>query len=223
MFPLRIALKPILGAVSFAIRLAVFVALFVLVAAAPQKAAAQAYNRYTIQEIIDAGHGFFGATSGALAGVVERLFEKYGLPNGYILGQEAGAAFIGGLRYGEGNLYTKNAGDYKIYWQGPSVGWDYGIDGDRTMMLVYNLPTVDFVYQRYFRRLRLGLRGRRPRRRCAGAARRLCCADPHWRRRPARHQCWLPQDEPYPDLQSVLVSLRHWPTIARHSGRRLSS
>ncbi len=150
MFPLRIALKPILGAVSFAIRLAVFVALFVLVAAAPQKAAAQAYNRYTIQEIIDAGHGFFGATSGALAGVVERLFEKYGLPNGYILGQEAGAAFIGGLRYGEGNLYTKNAGDYKIYWQGPSVGWDYGIDGDRTMMLVYNLPTVDFVYQRYF-------------------------------------------------------------------------
>jgi len=144
------ALAPVLGAIGFVIRVALFLALFVVVAVAPQKAAAQAYNRYTVQEIIDAGHGFFGATSGAIAGVVERLFEKYGLPNGYILGEEAGGAFVGGLRYGEGKLYTKNAGDHKIYWQGPSVGWDYGIDGDRTMMLVYNLPTVDFAYQRYF-------------------------------------------------------------------------
>jgi hypothetical protein len=81
---------------------------------------------------------------------VEKVFSKYGMPNGYILGEEAGGAFIGGLRYGEGTLTTKNAGDHKVYWQGPSVGWDYGLDGNRTMMLVYNLPSVDQVYTRYF-------------------------------------------------------------------------
>ena len=65
---------------------------------------------------------------------------RWGLPNGYILGQEASAAFVGGLRYGEGKMYTRNAGDEKIFWQGPSLGFDAGADGDRTMMLVYNLP-----------------------------------------------------------------------------------
>ncbi len=114
------------------------------------RARAQANTHYTMSEVIDAGHGFFGATSGALATLVERAFTKYGLPNGYILGEEAGGAFIGGLRYGEGVLYTKNAGDYKLYWQGPSVGWDYGIEGNRTMTLVYKLPAIDSIYQRFF-------------------------------------------------------------------------
>lgn len=130
--------------------LAAIIAVFAALAVGGNEARAQAYRTYTAQEIIDAGHGFFGATSGALAGMVERAFEQYGLPNGYILGEEAGGAFIGGLRYGEGMLFTKNAGDHKVYWQGPSVGWDYGLDGNRTMMLVYNLPTVDFIYNRFY-------------------------------------------------------------------------
>jgi hypothetical protein len=46
-----------------------------------------------------------------------------------VLGEEAGGAFFGGLRYGEGVLYTKNAGDLKVYWQGPTVGWDFGGEG----------------------------------------------------------------------------------------------
>lgn len=125
-------------------------ALIAVVLAQPQAAHAQATEFYTAQEVIDAGHGFFGATSGAVATAIERVFAKRGMPNGYILGEEAGGAFIGGLRYGEGTLSTKNAGEHKIYWQGPSIGWDYGIDGNRTMMLVYNLPNVDFVYNRYF-------------------------------------------------------------------------
>ena len=54
-----------------------------------------------------------------------------------------------GLRYGEGTLYTKNAGDLRVYWQGPSVGFDLGGEGARTMMLVYNLPSTDAVYQRF--------------------------------------------------------------------------
>ncbi len=119
-------------------------------ATAPRSANGQASHYYSAQEIVDAGHGFFGATSGALASAVEKTFAKYGLPNGYILGEEAGGAFIGGLRYGEGTLFTRNAGDHKVYWQGPSVGWDYGLDGNRTMMLIYDLPTVDFIYNRYY-------------------------------------------------------------------------
>ena len=98
------------------------------------------------------GHAFVRTTlkNVRTGGVVERTFSKYGLPNGYILGEEASGAFIGGLRYGEGILKTKNASDHKIYWQGPSIGWDYGLDGNRTMMLVYNMPTVDFIYNRFY-------------------------------------------------------------------------
>ncbi|WP_245304084.1 DUF1134 domain-containing protein [Hoeflea olei] len=106
-------------------------------------------SQYTAQEIVDAGHGFFGSTSGGLAKLVEKAFQSYGLPNGYILGQEASGALIGGLTYGEGELYTKNAGQHDVFWQGPSIGLDYGGDGNRTMMLVYNLPSVDGVYGRF--------------------------------------------------------------------------
>ena len=59
-------------------------------------ASAQAANssQYSMQEIIDAGHGFFGTTSGGLAKVVEKAFQSYGLPNGYVLGQEASGAQV---------------------------------------------------------------------------------------------------------------------------------
>jgi hypothetical protein len=50
---------------------------------------------------------------------------------------------------GEGMLYTKNAGDLKVYWQGPTVGWDFGGEGARTMMLVYSLPSTAAIYQRF--------------------------------------------------------------------------
>ena len=111
------------------------------VAAAPQT--------FTGDEILDDGHRFFGDISRGLAQVVEEAGRRWGQPNAYILGQEASAAFVGGLRYGEGKMYTRNAGDEPIYWQGPSVGFDAGADGDRTMMLVYNLPAIDSVYRRF--------------------------------------------------------------------------
>ena len=106
-------------------------------------------QEYTAQEIIDSGHKFFGATSGGLATVVEKIFSSYGLPNGYLLGEEGSGALIGGLTYGEGTLYTKNAGDHKVFWQGPSLGWDFGGEGSRVMMLVYNLDDVGNLYNRY--------------------------------------------------------------------------
>ncbi|HEX2147080.1 MAG TPA: EipA family protein [Pseudorhizobium sp.] len=106
-------------------------------------------SQYSAQEIVDAGHSFFGNASGGLAKVVEKAFEQYGLPNGYVLGQEGSGAFIAGLTYGEGQLYTKNAGQHPVFWQGPSLGIDYGGQGSRAMMLVYDLPSIQSLYARY--------------------------------------------------------------------------
>src|SRR6201987_1153931 len=88
-------------------------------------------NQYSSNEIIDAGHRFFGGVSRDLAGIVEKAVSQWGLPNGYILGEEAGGAFIGGVRYGDGTLYTRNAGDVRVFWEGPSVGFDAGAAGAR--------------------------------------------------------------------------------------------
>jgi len=100
-------------------------------------------------ELMETGHKFFGGVSRGLASIIEQAVSRWGLPNGYILGQEAGGAFVAGLRYGEGTLYTKNAGDLRVFWQGPSVGYDFGGEGARTMMLVYALPATDAIYQRF--------------------------------------------------------------------------
>lgn len=110
---------------------------------------ARANDTYTMQEIVDSGHSFFGSTAGGLAAVVEKAFASYGLPNGYVLGEEGSGALIGGVTYGEGMLYTKNAGDHAVFWQGPSIGWDFGGQGSRTMMLVYNLDAISSLYKRY--------------------------------------------------------------------------
>ena len=106
-------------------------------------------NTYGPDELVGAGHRFFGNVSRGLASVIERAVSQWGLPNGYVLGEEGSGAFVAGLRYGEGTLYTKNAGDLRVYWQGPSVGFDWGGDGARTMTLVYNLPATNAIYQRF--------------------------------------------------------------------------
>lgn len=106
-------------------------------------------NQYSSNEIIDAGHRFFGTVSHGLAKVVEKAVSQWGLPNGYILGEEASGAFIGGLRYGDGTLYTRNAGNARVFWEGPSFGFDFGADGARTMMLVYSLPQTGAIFSRF--------------------------------------------------------------------------
>ncbi len=104
---------------------------------------------YSQNEIIQAGGRFFGSVSKSLASVVEYAFSKSGRPNGYILGTDAGGAFVAGLRYGEGTLYTKDAGTHKVYWQGPSIGYDFGGEGSKTMVLVYNLGDPSQIYERF--------------------------------------------------------------------------
>jgi hypothetical protein len=115
----------------------------------PPQQQARYTDQYSSNEVIDAGHRFFGSVSRGLAQIVEKAGSQWGLPNGYILGPEASGAFAVGLRYGEGVLYTKNAGDVKVFWQGPSLGFDFGGEGARTMMLVYALPAPDAIYQRF--------------------------------------------------------------------------
>ena len=104
---------------------------------------------YSPGEIRDAGHRFFGKISQGLASVIEYAFQRGGRPNGYILGQEGGGAFVAGLRYGEGTLYTKYAGNHPVYWQGPSIGYDFGAEGSKTMTLVYNLRDPSDIYQNF--------------------------------------------------------------------------
>ncbi len=84
----------------------------------------QSRDTFKSGEIVREGHRFFGTVSRGLAQVVEKAVSHWGQPNGYVLGQEGSGAFVVGLRYGDGTLYTKNAGDLRVFWQGPSVGFD---------------------------------------------------------------------------------------------------
>ena len=104
---------------------------------------------FRTRELVDSGHQFFGTVSRGLAAAVEAAVSRWGEPNGYILGEEASGAVIGGLRYGEGRLFTRNQGTQRVFWQGPSFGFDLGGEGARTMMLVYNLPDTMALYTRF--------------------------------------------------------------------------
>ena len=106
-------------------------------------------SSFSVDEIKGAGHRFFGEVSMDLARVIEYAFQRAGRPNGYILGEEAGGAFIAGLRYGEGTLYTKDAGNHRVFWQGPSVGYDFGAEGSKTMVLVYDLYSPSEIFNTY--------------------------------------------------------------------------
>ena len=54
-------------------------------------------DTFTPNEVVSAGSRFFGSVSSGLAKVVETAFSRWGQPNGYVLGQEASGAFIGGF------------------------------------------------------------------------------------------------------------------------------
>jgi hypothetical protein len=129
--------------------LAVALALLAAPIAVSTSARAQQEPGFNAGELVGSGHKFFGNVSRGLALAIEEAVRRWGEPNGYILGQEGSGAFVAGLRYGEGTLYTRNAGDRKVFWQGPSLGFDFGGDGARTMMLVYNMPSTNAIFQRF--------------------------------------------------------------------------
>lgn len=104
---------------------------------------------YTIDEIRDATRGFFGTVSTNLASVIEHTFASSGRPTGYILGTEGGGAFLAGLRYGKGTLYLRQGGTRPIHWHGPSVGYDVGAEGGRTLILVYRMHDPEQLYRSF--------------------------------------------------------------------------
>jgi hypothetical protein len=108
-------------------------------------------NTYSSQEIITKANDLFGATTEGLARAIEHVFQEKGRPNAYITGEEGGGAVVVGLRYGQGNLYMKSTGNAatKVYWQGPSVGFDFGGNASKVFVLIYNLPNNEAIYQRF--------------------------------------------------------------------------
>jgi hypothetical protein len=120
--------------------------------------------------------------SRGLALTVQEAVKRWGEPNGYILGQELSGAFVGGLRYGEGTLYTRNAGSARCIGRAPRSGFDFGGEGARTMMLVYKLPDRRRALPALRRHGRLGLFRRRLRHDGGGVGRHGGGADPVRRR-----------------------------------------
>jgi len=104
---------------------------------------------YSHDELIHTISDFFGVTTEAAAGAVERIFRDNGRPTAYVAGEEASGAFVFGLRYGKGLLYMKQKPTQKVFWQGPSVGFDAGGNGSRVLTLCYNLQYPDMIYRRF--------------------------------------------------------------------------
>jgi hypothetical protein len=101
------------------------------------------------KDLLSAAEGVFGKGAEGLADLIENLLKDRGEPSGYITGREAGGAFIAGVRYGSGTLYHQIEGDRRVYWTGPSVGFDFGANADKVFVLVYNLHDSERLFRRY--------------------------------------------------------------------------
>jgi hypothetical protein len=107
-------------------------------------------DTYSPEEVVKAGSDFFGVTTEAMAKAVEKVLSRYGRPNAYIAGSEGSGAVVVGLRYGEGELYMKGqGGPTKVFWQGPSIGFDLGANASKTFTLIYNLPSPEAIFERF--------------------------------------------------------------------------
>lgn len=113
------------------------------------EAAAVDPGTYGEDDLIGAAEGVFGKGAEGVARMIQDLLKDQGQPNGYIVGREAGGAFIVGARYGSGTLHHKIEGERKVYWTGPSIGLDAGANAGNTFVLVYNLFDTEELYKRY--------------------------------------------------------------------------
>ena len=118
-------------------------------ATTPASTPAATGQTYGEDDLIGAAEGVFGKGAEGLAKLIEDLLKKQGEPNGYIVGREAGGAFIVGARYGSGTLHHKVEGEQKVYWTGPSIGFDAGANAANTFVLVYNLHDTEDLFKRF--------------------------------------------------------------------------
>ncbi|MBX3479682.1 MAG: DUF1134 domain-containing protein [Caulobacter sp.] len=104
---------------------------------------------YTIGEITSQTSDFLGVAAETVGQVVERVFRDQGEPTAYIAGEEGSGAVVAGLRYGRGLMYMKDRPTMEVFWQGPSVGFDWGGNASRVFTLCYNLFYPDMIFRRY--------------------------------------------------------------------------
>ncbi len=117
---------------------------------APTAALAQNNDTYSEPEIVRAAEDFFGAGAEGVAAVVAHVFEDLGRPNGYVTGNEGSGAIGIGLRYGNGHLRLKGRGGAtRVYWRGPSIGFDTGGNAAKVFTLVYSMSNPDQIFQRF--------------------------------------------------------------------------
>jgi hypothetical protein len=112
-------------------------------------AAAPPHETYSDDEIAKAASDFFSSGAKELSQVLAKVLKDKGHPVAIIRGEEAGGAIGVGVRYGHGELVFKGVPGRKVYWQGPSIGFDLGANAVKTFILVYDLPTVDALFKRF--------------------------------------------------------------------------
>ncbi|PLR20159.1 DUF1134 domain-containing protein [Caulobacter zeae] len=104
---------------------------------------------YSADEMVRATSDFLGVTAESAGAAIERIFRERGQPTGYVAGEEGSGAIAVGLRYGRGLLYMKDRPTQEVFWQGPSVGWDWGGNASRVFTLCYNLQYPDAIFRRF--------------------------------------------------------------------------
>jgi hypothetical protein len=124
------------------------VTLLAMAAAAPLRAADSAQT-YDDEEIGKAASNFFSTGAKDLSDVLAKVLKEKGRPVAYIRGEEVGGAVAVGLRYGHGELVFKGGHARKVYWQGPSLGFDLGANAVKVFVLVYDLPNTEALFQRF--------------------------------------------------------------------------
>jgi hypothetical protein len=104
---------------------------------------------FTENEITQSAANFFGVATEATAKVVQRVFSDQGRPDAYVKGDEGSGAFVVGVRYGSGWLIRKKFEPKKVFWRGPSIGFDVGGNASKVFTLIYNLKKENRLYQRF--------------------------------------------------------------------------
>ena len=112
----------------------------------PENGQAETYSH---DEIVSRVSDFFGVTAENAGALIERLFHENGRPTAYIAGEEGSGAFFFGLRYGKGLLYMKDRPTMRVFWQGPTGGFDWGGNASRVFTLCYMLEYPDAIFRRF--------------------------------------------------------------------------
>lgn len=110
---------------------------------------AASHATYSDDEVTRAANDFFKNGAQDLGKVLQKVLKEKGQPVAIIRGEEVGGAIGVGVRYGHGELVYKGGGGQKVYWQGPSIGFDLGANAVKVFALVYGLPTSERLFRRF--------------------------------------------------------------------------